>query len=232
MSAKYYCELIQNSPEWRDRRCGMLTASEMKFILTPKLKIAENDYSRSHLAELLAQRITKFVEPHYILDDMLRGHDDEVEALKVYQNYGGAQTASCGFITNDKWGFVLGYSPDALVGDTGLFECKSRRQKFQIQTILHHHLTGEIPADFLIQVQSGLLVADDREWIDLGSYSGGLPMRVMRVYPDEPVQSAILTAARDFEIKMDLNMGIYRAAIESSVGGNCPTERMDREMFV
>ncbi len=70
----YYPDLIQGSDEWKSARCGLLTASEMKLIITPTtLKIASNDKERAHLYELLAQRITRYVEPSYISDDMLRG---------------------------------------------------------------------------------------------------------------------------------------------------------------
>ena len=118
---KYHTDLIQGSDEWLQARCGLLTASEMKLIVTPTLKIANNDKERSHLYELLAQRITQYVEPHYISDDMLRGHEDEVDARILYNdNY--APVTDMGFITNSKWGFTIGYSPDGLVGDDGLIE--------------------------------------------------------------------------------------------------------------
>src|SRR3546814_6407235 len=71
-------DLIQGSEEWLQARCGLLTASEMKLIVTPTLKAANNDKTRTHLYELLAQRVTGYVEPHYISDDMLRGMDDEI----------------------------------------------------------------------------------------------------------------------------------------------------------
>lgn len=54
MSVTYHPNLIQGSDEWMATRCGMLTASEMKLILTPTLKAASNDKERSHLFELLA----------------------------------------------------------------------------------------------------------------------------------------------------------------------------------
>ena len=42
--------------------------------------------------ELLAQRITGYVEPTYIGDDMLRGKEDEVEARIQYEyHYGEVQ---------------------------------------------------------------------------------------------------------------------------------------------
>jgi hypothetical protein len=80
----YHAELIQGSEEWLQARCGLLTASEMKLIVTPTLKAASNDKERAHLYELLAQRISGYVEPSYISDDMLRGMDDEAEARRIY----------------------------------------------------------------------------------------------------------------------------------------------------
>lgn len=121
-----------------------------------------------------------------------------------------------GFITNDRWGFTIGYSPDALVGDDGLIECKSRRQKFQVQTIID----GIAPADYMIQLQTGLLVSE-REWIDFVSYSGGLPMFVTRVEPIKEYQEAIVNAATDFEARLHANHVRYLTNAE----GLHPTER-------
>ena len=61
MTVKIHDDLVQGSEEWHAIRCGLLTASEMKLIITPTLKIASNDKERAHLYELLAQRITKYV---------------------------------------------------------------------------------------------------------------------------------------------------------------------------
>ena len=142
--------LIQGSDEWLQQRCGLLTASEMKHIITPTLKVADNDKTRTHLWELLFQRLTGYVEPQYVSDDMLRGRDDEIEARMQYGKH-FAPVTEIGFITNDRWGFTIGYSPDALVGDDGLIECKSRRGKYQVQTIAE----DEVPAEYMIQLQTG-----------------------------------------------------------------------------
>ena len=110
----YHPDLIQGSEEWHAARCGLLTASEMKLIITPPsatsgkgLKAAGNDKERAHLYELLAQRITKYVEPSYVSDDMLRGKEDEIYARALYAEH-YAPVTDMGFITNDKWGFTLG----------------------------------------------------------------------------------------------------------------------------
>jgi len=76
MSIVIHKEMIQGSEEWFQARCGLLTASEMHLIVTPTLKPASNDKARSHLYELLAQRITQYVEPSYVSASMLRGQED------------------------------------------------------------------------------------------------------------------------------------------------------------
>ncbi len=87
MTITYHKDLIQGSDEWVAARRGILTASEMKLILTPTLKMASNDKERAHLYELMAQRITGHVEPHYISDDMLRGQEEEIYAREVRLHY-------------------------------------------------------------------------------------------------------------------------------------------------
>ena len=199
-SVTIHAEMVQGSDEWAAARCGLLTASEMHLIVTPTLKAASNDKERGHLYELLAQRITRYVEPRYVGDAMLRGMDDEVDARELYAKH-YAPVEIVGFVTNDKWGFTLGYSPDALVGDDGQVECKSRNQKYQIRTLVDYVSVETIDPDFMIQVQTGLLVSE-RAWCDLVSYCGGLPMATVRVYPDEKVQAAILDAASAFETRL------------------------------
>lgn len=227
MTVKLYPEVIQGSDEWLELRRGILCASEIKHILTAKtLKHANNDKSRAHLFEILSQRITGHVEPGYISDDMLRGREDEVLARYEYsQHY--APATEVGFVTNDKWGFTIGYSPDGLVGDDGLIESKSRLPKYQVRTIIE----DEVPDDFILQLQTGLLVSE-REWIDFVSYCGGLPMFVKRVYPDPEIQDAIIHAAMEFEASVRALETKYRANL-SAMPVLIETERrIEQEMYL
>lgn len=218
MPIKYHTNLTQGTDEWFAARCGLLTASEMKLIITPTLKAASNDKERAHLYELAAQRITQYVEPSYIGEDMLRGMRDEVDARILYsEKY--APVDECGFITNDAWGFTLGYSPDGLVGDDGQIEVKSRKQKTQIETIL----SNQVPDADMIQVQSGLLVSG-RSWCDYISYCAGLPMFTILVYPDLDMQAAILDASRVFHGKLDAAVASYEAMLKTGAR-LIPTER-------
>ena len=216
---KIYEELEQGSDEWLAVRCGLLTASEMKLIITPTLKVADNDKTRTHLYELAAQRITNFTEPQYISDSMLRGKEDEIYAREAYaEKY--APVTEVGFITNDVWGFMLGYSPDGLVGEDGLIEIKSRSQKYQLQTIVE----DKAPDEYMLQLQTGLLVTG-RPWIDFISYCGGMPMFTKRVYPDKTMQDAIITAATVFHDKLAAMVQTYKMRIADPDMRLTPTER-------
>lgn len=226
MTITYHPDVIQGGDEWLSMRLGLLTASEMRLILTPTLKIARNDKERVHTFEILAQRLTDYVEPRYVGDDQIRGHDDEIEARAQYAKH-YAPVQEVGFITNDRFGFTIGYSPDGLVGDDGLIECKSRRAKYQVQTIAEN----EVPEEFILQLQTGLLVSE-RKWIDFVSYSAGLPMFVKRVYPDPKIQDAIIDAATDFEQRVEERARQYHATI-AAMPVLIPTERkIEQEMFV
>ena len=218
----YYSDIVQGSDEWLAARCGLLTASEMKLIVTPTLKPASNDKERAHMWELLAQRITKHVEPRYISDDMLRGQEDEIEARMEYEKAYG-KVLEVGFITSDKWGFTIGYSPDGLVGSDGLLECKSRAQKHQIRTLVDYVSADTIDPDFMLQCQTGLLVTE-RKWIDLVSYCGGLPMATVRVFPDARIQEAIIEAATAFESRLNAAYEKYQSLLASDKR-LIPTER-------
>lgn len=228
---KIYNDIEQGSDEWLQARCGLLTASEMKLIITPTLKIASNEKERAHLYELLAQRITGYVEPHYISDDMLRGHEDEILARDAYSaNFAPVETV--GFITNSRHGFTLGYSPDGrIVGQNAGIEAKSRRQKYQIQTLIEHVLAGTIPDDYAIQCQTGLLVSE-WEFIDFLSYCGGLHMPVIRVFPDPVVQDAILNAAGEFERRLSQKLELYHEALASDARLVATERVIEQEMFL
>lgn len=222
-----HANIEQGDDTWHDLRRGTLCASEVKLILTPTLKIADNEKTRLHVWEIAAQRISGYTEPTYIGDAMLRGKEDEFLARDIYaERY--APVDEVGFITNDDLGFTIGYSPDGLVGDDGLIEIKSRVQKYQVQTIVEN----AVPDEFMLQLQTGLFVTG-RKWIDFISYSGGLEMVTMRVLPDDRYQGAIKEAATGFEAKVSAAVETYRARQADPNMRLVPTERkVEQEMFV
>lgn len=222
MTLTVHDNVEQGSDDWIALRRGIVTASTVGQLITPRtIKPASNDTSRALTMLLVAERITGYTDPTYTSDDMMRGHMDEPIARGLYSEH-VARVREVGFMTLEEPGFKLGYSPDGVVGDAGLIEVKSRRSKKQLATIL----SGQVPLENMAQVQSGLLVSG-REWLDYVSFSGGMPMWVERVYPDERWFAAIREAVKTFEATAAEMVAKYERAVEGLV----PTERLgDLEM--
>lgn len=223
MTLHVYADLIQGTDEWLEARRGIVTASVVGQLVTPKtIKPAANDHSRALVAQLVAERITGWSEDSYVSHDMLRGSLDEPVARALYAEH-YAPVAEVGFMVCDDWGFRIGYSPDGLVGDDGLIEIKSRRPKHH----LSHIIAGQVPAENMAQIQCGLLVSG-RQWCDYISYCGGMPMWIRRVEPDPRWHDAILAAVEQFEKDAAKMIDAYRQA----TAGLPMTERSTYDMDV
>lgn len=213
MGITYRHDLIQKTDEWLDARRGLITASTIKHIMTPTGKTSNNDKTRAHLYDLAAQRISGHIEAAFVSDDMLRGELDEVEAVKLYATH-VAPVQECGLVYNDDLGFQIAYSPDGLVGDDGLIEIKSRRQKYHVQTIIEHAADGAtIPDEYVLQCQSALMITG-RKWLDFLSYCGGMPMVPIRIYPDPIWHEKIAEAITAAETRVKEIVASYHAAID------------------
>lgn len=213
----YYHDIEQGTPEWDGIRRGMITASAIKVLVTPTGKAANNDSSRAYLHQLLAERITGTSEAGYYSDDMARGHILEPLARDFYSRH-YAPVKQCGFIIKNYGDFSIGYSPDGLVGGDGLIEIKCRLSKHHINTILQ----GQIPSEYVTQVQTGLAVSN-REWIDYISFTPGLPFFTVRNYRDEKLIKAIEEAACEGEQKISATNEEYGNKIISLL----PTEAIN-----
>ena len=218
MSLHVYEGLDQGSDEWLAARCGLVTASTVGQLITPKtIRPASNDTARALTVHLAAERITGYVEPVHVSADMERGTLDEPFARDLYSEH-YEPVGELGFMVRDGWGFKIGYSPDGLVRDEGLIEIKSRRQKKHLATIL----ADEVPLENMAQIQCGLLVSG-HEWCDYVSYCGGMPLYVKRVLPDPRWHEAILEAVATFEETAAQIITNYEAATQDAP----MTERID-----
>ena len=215
-------DLIQGTPEWHDQRRGIVTASVVGKLLTPTLKVADNDVSRGLTATLIAERITGWNEETAMTSDMWRGVESEPYARDIYSGH-YQQAVEVGFMLREEDDWRLGYSPDGLVADDGLIEIKSPRAKTHLKTIL----ADQVPAHYMAQCQAGLLVSG-RKWIDFVSFVGGMPLFVKRVLPDPAWFDAITAACIAFEA----NAAQIVADYEKRVADMPKTERIDFEIKV
>lgn len=195
MTLRVYSDLVQGTEDWLAARRGIVTASVVGQLITPRtIKPASNDYSRALTMLLVAERITGWSDPVYVTADMERGNLDEPIARAAYAQWAGVAVDEVGFMVREQATFTLGYSPDGLVGSDGLIEIKSRRAKAQVATIL----ADEVPLSNVAQMQAGMLVSG-RTWCDYVSFAGGLPLYVKRVHFDQTWARAIVDAVEEFE---------------------------------
>jgi hypothetical protein len=185
--------------------------------LPPVYKVATGDTARAIVSTLVAERITGHVEQIVPSRDMERGTLSEPFARDKYAEH-YAPVDELGFMVRDFGGYRIGFSPDGLVGEDGLIEVKSPRQKKHLATIL----AGEVPPEHMAQCQTGLLVSG-RAWIDFISYNGGMPLWHKRVFPDPQWFAVIKEAAEYVEATADWMIAAYRAA----TAGLPETERID-----
>lgn len=216
MSLKVYESLEQGTEEWLQARCGVLTASVIGQMITPKTKALSNsETAKTTVRTLIAEQITGRVEPTYPTRDMERGTYEEPIARGLYAEHYAPVTEVGFMVREDPECGQLGYSPDGLVGDDGLVEIKSRRQKAQLATIL----ADEVPAYNMAQIQCGLYVSG-REWCDYISFCGGMHLYVKRVQRDPEWIGTITQVGREFAAKSQEITTQYKARIE----GMIPTE--------
>lgn len=192
-------DLTQGTSAWLNARAGILTASTIGKLITPKtLKPAFNETARALTETLIAERLTGWVEPVIPSRAMRRGTLDEPLAREAYEAHEFTTVTQVGFMsreyTHNGQTFTLGYSPDGLVGDRGLVEIKSRSPRAQLRTVL----TGVPPVENMAQLQAGLMISD-RDWIDYVSFCGGMPLFIKRITPDPDWVAALLDVAASFE---------------------------------
>ena len=195
MTLTIFDQLEQGTDEWLEARAGILTASTIGQLITAKtIKPAMNDRSRGLCQTLIAERITGHVEPVFPNRAMTRGTLLEPEARRIYAEQTGQGVDEVGFARLDTDTYTLGSSPDGLAGETGGIEIKSPSAKVHVATVL----SGAIPDYNRAQVQAFLHVTG-REWCDFISYLPGEPLFIIRDFPDERWQKAIVSAAEQFE---------------------------------
>ena len=222
-----YEELEQGTEPWFNARRGMMSASELNLVLTPTLKVANNEKTRAHCYELAAQRISGYTDAYFIGDNHIRGWADEIRARERY-SLEISPVLEVGGMCRDFGSFKLWASPDGLIGDDEGLEIKSRIQKHHLSTIE----TNEVPQEYILQIQANLLVSGRKIW-NYVSYCGGWPMWVIKVEPDPAIHSAIIAACSAFEAKVQEVMRVYNERIDALGDAVIMTEReIEEEVYL
>ena len=186
----------QGSSEWLQLRCGIVTASTMRNLVTASGKPADNDTSRGFIRTLATERIIGVPEYTHPTRPMQRGNLLEPFARDLYAEH-YAPVEEVGFIRLDTERYAIGFSPDGLVEHDGLIEIKSPGPKEHLRTVL----VDIQPTVYDWQLQVGLFVTG-RSWIDFVSYCPGMDLYVKRVYPNPEAFETIDTAVTNAEAQI------------------------------
>src|ERR1035437_680116 len=172
-----YYNFEQRSPIWYTYRKDKWTGSTAIDLLKGKLAPSEGD-------------------PTYDNKHMLRGPVLENLAIEAYEKKLGklGEVRHYGFITNSKYKHA-GYSPDGILGNT-LLEVKC----LGIEN--HDNLYGTIPANYMAQIQFGLLISElDRALLIGYNPDSTRELLMIPVHPDPAIQANLIAKLKATEPK-------------------------------
>ncbi len=168
----------QYDADWWTARRGKITASEMGCILTPKtakLSKSADAYMYRLIGDLLDLEYPR--RDDNISAAMRRGTAMEPESRRWYEFERGVDVQQVSLVLTDDERFAA--SPDALVGDDGILECKNPMPATMAEWLLE----GVIPPEHLGQAH-GLLLVTGRAWLDWLAYCPGFPPLLTRLAPN------------------------------------------------
>jgi putative phage-type endonuclease len=162
-------DVQQQTPEWLEMRHGTVTASRVADVMAKLKNGGEAAVRASYKAELLCERLTHLTYEHYVSPSMQWGIDNEPLAKASYEIATGFAISSGGLAMHPKIKWLMA-SPDGLVHDDGLVECKCPNTS----THLDYILAGVVPPEYHWQMLCQMACAE-RKWCDFVSYDPRLP---------------------------------------------------------
>lgn len=136
---------------WLSQRTGKLTASRMADAMD-KTKAGKSSAARTKLMhEILAERLTGDVVPHYVNEFMRWGIEQEPFAKEAFEVATGSLLIPCGFYDHPEIA-EFGATPDALLDRDAVCEFKCP----QTTTHIAWKLAGEVPEQHRPQILAQL----------------------------------------------------------------------------
>ena len=160
----------QRSDEWFAIRCGKATGSRIGDIVA-KTKTGYGASRANYAAQLVAERLTGKPAESFSNAAMQWGTDTEPMAREAYEMKQGGYVEEVGFLIHPSIP-MTGASPDGLVGDDGMLECKCP----QTATHIEYLLGKVVPSKYKPQMTWQMLCAG-RKWCDFISFDPRMPER-------------------------------------------------------
>ncbi len=197
-------ETIQGTDEWKQLRCGKVTASRVADVVA-KTKTGYSASRANYMAQLIAERLTGgVVAESFTNAAMEHGTATEPEARAAYEFYESAAVQQVAFVLHPSID-QAGCSPDGLVGDDGLVEIKCPNTATHLDTLLGQ----SVPAKYETQMQFQM-ACTGRKYCDFVSYDPRLPenlrLFVKRVHRDEKRINDLETEVASFLLEIAVKL--------------------------
>lgn len=195
-------EVLQKSEEWLRLRAGIVTASELDSLVTPKFEIRKGKTPESYLAKKVAEKWIGGPLPSFQSAQMDQGNILEEDAIPFFSLQFDVEIQRYGFCTTDDG--RAGCSPDGVIlkserspRDEGLeIKCP------EMHTHVRYLLDNCVPDDYIAQVHGSMYVTGLDSWLFL-SYRKHMPPLTIRVQRDEKFDSQIHKAISEFNERLD-----------------------------
>jgi putative phage-type endonuclease len=162
-------DVEQRSEDWFTARCGSLGASQVADALS-RTKSGYSTTRTNLRVKLALERLTGKQAAGFTSAAMQHGIDTEAEARIAYSFEQNVAVSDIGLVRHSSipWTHC---SPDGLVGDEGLVEIKCRQPAGHLETLT----TGEIPSQYVTQINWQLACMPERKWVDYVCYNPDFP---------------------------------------------------------
>lgn len=168
----------QRSEEWFKIRLGKITGSDFHTYM------GKSETRKRRIIEKATEIITGMsTENGYESEDMKRGRELEDEAILVYEMIKGVDVEKVGFVEYNEF---AGCSPDGLVGEDGIIECKAPKNSVFVKQVV----TGVIDPVYYAQMQYNLFITQ-RKWCDYIAYNRNFEPYIVRFGKDDAFQEKI-----------------------------------------
>ncbi len=185
----------QGTVDWAIARAGLPTASEFDNLVSPTGKVREGAMPTTYLHRLLAEWWVGGPIVQLNIFDAEQGRVLEEEALPWYSLEHDVAVQRVGLITDDEG--TCGCSPDGLLGGEGIeIKCPT------VAVHIGYLLKGELPPEYIHQVQGSMFVTGFRTWKFL-SYRRRLPKLLLTVDRDDDYQDSLTVALSQFNERLD-----------------------------
>lgn len=184
----------QGTEEWLNARAGIPCASEIDALISPLGKIRTGEGPKTYLSKKLAEwwdwdrSSTAHSSASFWME---QGRFLEDFAIPWYELEFNTKIERTGFLTTDD--MSIGCSPDGLIGEDCGIEIKSP----MLETHIKYLLNGEVPSEYIGQVQVGLFVTGRKLW-KFVSYRRKLPALIIDVFPNEQFHENLRLALERF----------------------------------